>query len=1179
MECQHCGKSFSEVSAFEAHTSWHTERQAQLQRRPRKYTTHERPPSGSTNRSIITSHSNRSGPCAPVSASTTEFPSSPSKSQNIAKVPIVFSEHSTPDFDFNFDTISPLPPTSSHSLPIIKTLTDVVARFPAFDIEQTGDTYHTTRDYKCVDCEAIFSTQKDCDLHTQSRFCPGSAALAFALYRDVRQPGGYRIDRKYLPFNGQYSSIKCQKCHLSFSNRLQKKVHELSHPSAQIECLHCEKLLSTTTELESHYQWHDDMEHRHRRNKCRRKLPGLKLQSKALRKRQSTAGVADFGGKSVFLADEDLSVIPENAVEDGRGQDSFEPDKELVAISFISPEDLERIHAPNGVFREVEPFYLHRQEEIRTVHVADALDALEGNSPSQTSSRCTTSSTEKGEQPCHSLKPDEQVERTDPQSNGLKKRSSIRKLFRRAKSEPQLESNMKQRSSFRHTFRRDSTVNEALVVDGRLMLSAVLQKVSTAANKGDLKTVRKECDRLMAMTTPAGSDADSSMIPVQAYAFPEGTLIQDTAGNARYITAETVNEITSALRHTPVTSWAKTKVSVLSTRAFLSSQDGDYGDAVWCYRQVLNLLREHPMLFPDVIWHAAILSNLAHLSARLNRPDDEERYYLKALAISYNRYGRKDLNNINFLTALAAAYEENDQTPQAAEVYKRSLFARMEISGPGENDTLMAMQELAAVYTKMGSLTVAQLLYEQCLGGFETQLGLDHKVTLLIVDRLCNIYVQQKAHDEALALYGRAFPHLLNVCGPDDELPRNWVCEYMQHTRNYDFPPDVSALLQSYRTHPTEMNLWVLQNLARIYMLAGLLPDASDLFDFVYNARRELQGEYNPTGLDALHGHCLALECMDSIDAAHYAYTNLVQLALRSPDAKDGRTRALNVRARLGALQERKKVLAGEKEAWGLKSTGPCGTCKYQTNLLCQKCHISRFCCEACRDLSSRSHDPACHPSVTLCQSKSVTAIPNVPHRIEKQVINHLSNQNIRRGMKAKIFRVSNSFTFNYDPRNFTTFRLKFNSQVDTFLSFNRDADIRFAIVDPSPPKPSTSLPLESAKPSFLRTPIHGLNGSQPPSSRTSWETDTTNQDFQWTTPPETETLLLPKGKDAYLVVTPGEKLFEEMVRKRRQVRRGDSEGLEHLSLPDEALMRYCQGLVLKGQERRRFCYLVEVES
>jgi tetratricopeptide (TPR) repeat protein len=710
------------------------------------------------------------------------------------------------------------------------------------------------------------------------------------------------------------------------------------------------------------------------------------------------------------------------------------------------------------------------------------------------------------------------------------------------------------------------------------MLSAVLQKVSTAANKGDLKGVRKECDRLMAITPPTASDSDMSIIPVQAFGFPEGTLIQDTAGNSRYITSETVSEITSALRHAPAASWAKTKVSILSTRAYLSTQMEEYGDAFWSYRQVLDLLRLHPMLFPDVIWHAAILSNLAHLSARLNRPDDEERYYLKALAISYNRYGRKDMNNINFLTALAAAYEKNDQTTRAAEVYKRSLFARMEISGPGENDTLMAMQELAAVYSKLGSLAVAKLLYEQCLGGFETQLGLDHKVTLLIVDRLCDIYIQLQTYDQALALYVRAFPHLRLVCEPDEELPRNWLSRYIQHTQNFDFPQEVSVFLQSYQTYPSEKNLWVLQSLARAYMLTGLLSEASDTFDFVYNSRRKLQGEHDPATLDALHGHCLALECMDSVDAAHSAYTNLMQLALRSPDNKDGKIRAMNVRARLGALQERKKVLAGEKEAWGLKSTGPCGTCKYQTSLLCQKCQISRFCCEACRDLSSRSHDLSCHPSVTLCQSKSVTAVPNVPQRIEKQVIERLSYQNIRKGQKATIYRVSNSFTFNYDPRNFTTFRVKFNSLVDTFISFDRDADIRFAILDPSPSIDKSPEPITST--TLVVPPARGANGSTPASSRNSWETEcSTTQAFKWSTPRDTETLLLPKGKDVYLVVAPGEKLFKAMVEKRRKVRRGDSEGLDALNVPDESVVAYAQGLVLQGVERRRFAYLVEVES
>lgn len=195
-----------------------------------------------------------------------------------------------------------------------------MARFPAFEIEKKDDQSDSVRENDCADCQAIFSTPEDRDLHNRSKFCPGSAAIAFALYRDVRQPGGYRIEKKYLPFNRKQSSIRCQKCDLGFSNRSLKEVHERRHSSAHIECLHCRRALSTTYELEWHYQWHDDMEHRHHRDRCRRRLPGPKLHGKTLQKRHSRAGVADFGRRSTLLADEELRAIPEDSISGSRSQ-------------------------------------------------------------------------------------------------------------------------------------------------------------------------------------------------------------------------------------------------------------------------------------------------------------------------------------------------------------------------------------------------------------------------------------------------------------------------------------------------------------------------------------------------------------------------------------------------------------------------------------------------------------------------------------------------------------------------------------------------------------------------------------------------------------------------------------------------------------------------------------------
>ena len=254
-----------------------------------------------------------------------ESPSSPSASHSITKPRVGVGEHHVLSCDFNFGTFSRVSQTDSQNLPVIKTFADVVVRFPSFDIENPDDQSFIERHYKCADCQAVFSTQKDFDVHSLSRFCPGSAAVAYALYRDLRRPGGYRIDTKYLPFDGHQICFKCKKCHLRFSNRLLKQAHERSHPRPHMECVHCPRSFNTAIELELHYQWHDDMEYRHHRDKCLKKLPGLKLQSKPLKKRHSKIGVADFSRKSVLIGDEHLAAIPEQHGEEGQEQGKSAP--------------------------------------------------------------------------------------------------------------------------------------------------------------------------------------------------------------------------------------------------------------------------------------------------------------------------------------------------------------------------------------------------------------------------------------------------------------------------------------------------------------------------------------------------------------------------------------------------------------------------------------------------------------------------------------------------------------------------------------------------------------------------------------------------------------------------------------------------------------------------------------
>lgn len=117
----------------------------------------------------------------------------------------------------------------------------------------------------------------------------------------------------------------------------------------------------------------------------------------------------------------------------------------MIAISFVSPEDLERTHAPNGFFREVEPGYLHpqkekdKEKEQNSDAVAEALDALEGKSVKSQESSTSPASPAANHDLVRALKADDGVDGTRPPTGGFKKRSSLRDLFRRTRSEPQLE--------------------------------------------------------------------------------------------------------------------------------------------------------------------------------------------------------------------------------------------------------------------------------------------------------------------------------------------------------------------------------------------------------------------------------------------------------------------------------------------------------------------------------------------------------------------------------------------------------------------------------------------------------------------------------------------------------------------------------------------------------------------
>jgi hypothetical protein len=223
------------------------------------------------------------------------------------------------------------------------------------------------------------------------------------------------------------------------------------------------------------------------------------------------------------------------------------------------------------------------------------------------------------------------------------------------------------------------------------------------------------------------------------------------------------------------------------------------------------------------------------------------------------------------------------------------------------------------------------------------------------------------------------------------------------------------------------------------------------------------------------------------------------------------------------------------------------------------------------------------------------------------------------------------------DPRNFTTFRLKLSSSVNTLLIFCTEADVRYAVLGNisggsedygialavPPPIPrdreqrvnnggrtrykrksltmSATITKKDKTPKNNNKNINRNNKTKHNTNRNplaSWGTRTSTLTttstapsavsgsspivLDWLTPLKQESVCIatmdqPSGP-VYLVVAPGQRLMQTTVKKRLEARSGggDKEKFEALVLPDTELIEYSQGLLLDGYVGEAFLYIVE---
>ncbi|EED19268.1 tetratricopeptide repeat protein [Talaromyces stipitatus ATCC 10500] len=1017
----------------------------------------------------------------------------------------------------------------------IRHFQDVLRKFPP---RPNKDAYTIElKNVSCTDCDAIFSTRAELENHRFTKFCPGAAIVVHVMMRDNLINKGYRIEKRLVPLEGFPLRVPCNKCKDVFPSDEAKEAHENLRMSTRL----------SRYELRLHYDYHDDMEFRHVRKEVN--------SSTSHQRASSHPQVTHTGSMSIPLNPTENAMRKVHKRKSQRLLDALSTKKagkgedgEIVAIAFSLPEDMERVHAADGKLQDVEAGTV---VDFPMAQFTTWLD-MKGNDDKCLDSPTCSEKENFAENQRSSL--DEDKTATVP------RRMSLLKSVLGLRLPKRLSRSDTSSSQPRKLRKKENSVRFSFV--SKPKKSRETSRSDSRTSSGILGKLEKT--EIVSPRLDETGDSDSNpFIHVRISA--DGAVVEDKSGRRRVLQMEQVAHIYSVVSANMSLASIISQITSLQIRAETDLEGGNPRDAILAYKEILDILRMYPTLDTDLRIKSGTYHRLGSVYSSLGAAGESEFYFLKALAIYRRIYGRDQSVTYSLLNDIAKLCEKDGYATEASALYERVLAGRLRVLGHNDPETLNSMQELANIKMSLGDLESALQLLEEAVPAFGTVLGLQNETTLVAMNHLSILYQKLGLNENSLAMSRKMLPHCKNVVGYESPLTRDTLIKYLEESENFDFPADVKSILDHYRRTRSSESFRVLQTLGRAYMEAGLNRDACEIFLSLLD---ETSGGNELDSLeffDALSALCVALEHLGHFDEAIKNYGQLLQSAHKTPLGHPSRSRMDYARNRVTDLIHRREVLTAERRAWEMFEDGPCTFCRSTTTSLCNTCHVVRFCSAACHEKGRLLHNLSCIPSVTLRESRSVAITPRCPPAVQNDALNMILPT--ERGTTPPS--ITASHTVYLDPRNFTTFRMKLSSHVNTLLLFSPEADIRYTIIGNLTESgfSQVSLPGTTAVSTFAGKMPAGMI----PSTLTG---------HQWLTPALQESVsITPMEQSAaiYLVVAPGEQMMKNLVEKRVRARGGggEKEYFEALDIPDSRLSEYAQGLMMNGYMGEAFLYIV----
>ncbi|KAL9103273.1 MAG: hypothetical protein Q9163_001675 [Psora crenata] len=212
------------------------------------------------------------------------------------------------------------------------------------------------------------------------------------------------------------------------------------------------------------------------------------------------------------------------------------------------------------------------------------------------------------------------------------------------------------------------------------------------------------------------------------------------------------------------------------------------------------------------------------------------------------------------LHTLGLIFSEVGRLNEAEIIYQRALQGYEKTLGPDHISTLGTVNNLGVLYTDLGRLDEAEIMCQRALQGREQALGPDHILTLDTVHNLGNLYRDLGRLDEAEIMYQRALQGYEKVLGPNHILTLGTVNNLGALYRDLGRLDEAEIMYQralqgrEKALGPDHISILnTVNNLGVLYTDLGRLDEAEIIYQRALQGREQALGPNHILTLDTVH--------------------------------------------------------------------------------------------------------------------------------------------------------------------------------------------------------------------------------------------------------------------------------------------------------------------------------------